>query len=638
MRIKRVTATGLKVPQFDDEYGPVTVITGPNATGKSARLEAIRLGLLGYVPELGKTNPATGQLARGNRIDVRIELAGETGGQTIERSWRFTGGKWSREGGDQAIVPTVLLDPKTFFELGDKERVRYVFAHCPAEVNVDEILSAVKNAKVENHTADHEAIIREVVTQLDESDRARHEVGESLQNWLGGQITGLRERLKQAKAHADRMAKTVQGLVVVSAADEPDEEAARNAERECKALNLKRSSIEAEIGRVESEFNAALKLQAKRDQIGRRKAELEDADQLAKQLEQLEADAEPKVSPDSLRQANEELRKHEAELIKAETAAAAEKEKLAECKKLIEQLESTDTCPLCGTPGDQWRSKRLKELTEQCSAIEEKIEGLNGKQARIKKQIEKDRKAVAEVAAALTERDRKQQQRMELSKRVMAARQNVAELQAQLEAIPPDLDSQIDRLEKERSKLYQQRDAVLKPLGDWERIYRASVQMAERRKAEAKVIESAAKARAEVEALTAVLKVLEDAQSEIVEKSIRALLHTVNAIAEPVLRKPIEYRDGEFGWYEFATWVPLTVFSGTEQAVAYAAISAALAADSPIRLAMIDELGRLDTTRKGELLATMRKLIETGAIDQFIGVDTTPAPYQNDGVTLITTK
>jgi len=56
------------------------------------------------------------------------------------------------------------------------------------------------------------------------------------------------------------------------------------------------------------------------------------------------------------------------------------------------------------------------------------------------------------------------------------------------------------------------------------------------------------------------------------------------------------------------------------------AISLALAQQSPIRIVLIDEMGRLDRENKLALVRTAQELIESGHLDQFIGVDADAAP------------
>lgn len=250
MRIRRLTAVGLKAAKINDELGPVTVIAGPNATGKSARFDAIRLALLGYSPELGKTASSTLQLANGSHLAVSVEFDHAWNGKTtVERAWTYNRGKWTKSGDDEVPIPTVLLDPSTYFSLGAKDRVRYVFGLCKSAIDPDAVISEVKNCRVENHTQDHERVIRDIVIALDTSDRERHEVDGDIQEWLQTQISILKDRLKVARAHADRMTKTVQGLAVVAA--DQDDSGLKAAKASYDALQKEYQDLHAKLSAAE---------------------------------------------------------------------------------------------------------------------------------------------------------------------------------------------------------------------------------------------------------------------------------------------------------------------------------------------------------------------------------------------------
>ena len=68
-------------------------------------------------------------------------------------------------------------------------------------------------------------------------------------------------------------------------------------------------------------------------------------------------------------------------------------------------------------------------------------------------------------------------------------------------------------------------------------------------------------------------------------------------------------------------WIPHEAFSGTEQLLAYAGFAVALAGQAPIKVVIMDELGRLTGTRKAAMLRRMCELVSKGVIDQFIGCD-----------------
>lgn len=82
--IVRVVASGFKVPALDVRLDKRTVLWGPNGTGKTAVLDAIRVAILGYVPALGKRLQDVAALIRGRSASVTLHLSD---GRTL--SWQF---------------------------------------------------------------------------------------------------------------------------------------------------------------------------------------------------------------------------------------------------------------------------------------------------------------------------------------------------------------------------------------------------------------------------------------------------------------------------------------------------------------------------------------------------------------------
>jgi DNA repair exonuclease SbcCD ATPase subunit len=111
--IKSITATNFKGRSFAHELAPINIVTGPNDSGKTAVADAIRVGLLGYLPSLGKTAGATFQLAKGTAMGVRVDM---NGGGVVSREWEMKKGRVSSKGADSGF-PDMLFDLKPFFSL-----------------------------------------------------------------------------------------------------------------------------------------------------------------------------------------------------------------------------------------------------------------------------------------------------------------------------------------------------------------------------------------------------------------------------------------------------------------------------------------------------------------------------------------
>lgn len=110
MKIKKVTITGMhkvgkKSYTFNDG---VTYFVGENGAGKSTILEAIQLGLLGYIPGYAKTNEAIMKHSSGLAMSVSLELED---GVIINRSWVRSGSSV------KATIDTQNCDSKSVGDL-----------------------------------------------------------------------------------------------------------------------------------------------------------------------------------------------------------------------------------------------------------------------------------------------------------------------------------------------------------------------------------------------------------------------------------------------------------------------------------------------------------------------------------------
>jgi DNA repair exonuclease SbcCD ATPase subunit len=635
MRITNLTAAGLKVCGFSDALGPVTVVTGQNFAGKTARLDAIRLGLAGYVPELGRTSAATMQLARGSEIRVSLGL---DDGRQITRSWKVTRGRSHYEGPNDGICPPVLLDPSVYFALGAKDRVRYVFDRCTLpKITGETLISRLKWIRVEGHSLAHERALRDIVLHIDASDTARHERGDTLQAWLAGEIARQRDAARLAKQDSDRMVRTVQGITVLRTSE--TEDSMRSVSGQITALHARQSAVDTARGECAQRVRTVQQTAAKRAQamaaLSRTESHRDRLIAIEEALRACQLDTEYVSRTNSLhiamRDVTRSLSAHQAELATLET-------RLAEARKARAEIESLAACPHCGAAGTGWRAHLLATVDTQIITLVHGCEALGpeirvGQDAVTKLQEEMALSRAADTADA------------EQARRVTALLREQATLreedstrlaaQAALDALGPDTEAAVlatladdrTRLDSEAHRLMIELDGLQSRQAAW---IAAKGQAGLRAKAELAVIDSAAL----VDVTTAVVATLETVQREMVESAFGALLARANTIMGSLLPSPLEYRDGELGRYNGGTWVSHETFSGTEKALAYAALSVALAADSPIKLVMLDEMGRFDPENKSKLLSHMLDLISRGIIDQFVGVDATGSEYPTGVITI----
>ena len=133
------------------------------------------------------------------------------------------------------------------------------------------------------------------------------------------------------------------------------------------------------------------------------------------------------------------------------------------------------------------------------------------------------------------------------------------------------------------------------------------------------------------------MQVIADAYENIVAQTFDGLLKTARKFTDGFLRGKLEYRNGELGYWRNpngpprtlspSTWVSWKAFSGIEELATFAGLSVALAPKSPIKIVIMDELGRLSGDNKRALLIRMSELIHAHELDQFIGLDVSIRDY-----------
>lgn len=129
------------------------------------------------------------------------------------------------------------------------------------------------------------------------------------------------------------------------------------------------------------------------------------------------------------------------------------------------------------------------------------------------------------------------------------------------------------------------------------------------------------KANMQAEVLKELCKVIQDGVNQVIAGSIAPFTGRVNKLCAGLLPEPIVYVGGELGMMRNGNFTSWKSFSGTEKALFLCATSLALAEQSEIKCAILDEIGRLDLDNKRKLIQRLDVLIQDGTIEQAILID-----------------
>lgn len=625
--IKTLTALNVKGRDFVHSFSKLNIISGPNFRGKTAILDAIKLAVLSFVPELGKSGKANFQLAGGESSVIYSEIKMDDGKELFRRLEMVKG---SVKSTGTLPLEMPLLTPEDYFSMSDKDRREYVASRFGGGIGITvlEIISDMERHSFEEaHSEEVEEAKPTVIGWIKEIIGAKG----SLSDQIGFSIDNLKQRYALFNAKAKDTAGAVRTL----------------SELKAKEQNFDRvDDLKAQIARTENDLAAAN--QSYGEIIGQKKGAqtaLERAEKLKKALagEVLDFDAEiakvtRKITDE---QDTEELNSKLDGLISSKAKMDAElSEMVSERREIVtknkdaqqnmSELEHLKACPFCKSKGKGWdqtlrdhyqgiitKAQADQKIIESgmmtlSPAIEDTQKEINS----VKMEIEKAILANSNRIAALKEREAlKGNQRT-----ILAARKD---WQEQLDAITETELPDEELIETAKILVDEQRDCLnaLK-----ERLSAAlGIQNDIKRAAES------AEANKQHTAMLTVIKAYGKKLTEIQSKAVGGvfveMLEIANKIAEGILLSPIAYHEGEIGRWDNGRFISHLTFSGTEKTITYSAIAAALSSKSPYKIMLIDELSRLTPTMVTCLLDKLTEAVEEGIIDQVILVE----PRDNDG-------
>lgn len=627
MKLSSLSARNFKGLTFSLDLGAINFLVGSNFAGKTARTDAIRLLLLGYLPELGKTNDATFGLASGREM----ELSGEfDDGTKIRRAWRAKGNSIVRENDlppsfdekSEELV-ALMLNAETYFAKSERARVEYVARNVklgagwsPAEIieRVDADLGepcdeAAKIASLLLHAA---------------AQTGDDEV--SPQEFVEAAIAAVDDAGKAAKAHAGKMEKTAQGLAYLRANDEPAVDLGA-LDRKREDLVRAVSDLVATRERHSAAYESAVANRRRRVELTAAVAPkprfVAAKEQLSGKIESanydlsrltVRTDEEVEKLRGEENDARACLRDHEKDL-------KLVRESISFNDAALMAVDIDEKCPYCGASGDGWKTLKRAEINSA-------IAGLKTKEAQLVAHVETLRAQVeTRFNAALEARNEQSQLRTTqstlatLQRDLDAVEKAIAVLatkEEEISRIPAEDPETVIAAETAQTAINVKNDEVATIDRDRKTAMGRASEL--QRLAQAETDRDGAKKEAEIAALALVK--LREVQSKMVAEAFRPVLSEANRLFGHALKTPLEYNadKAEIGTRRAGVWVGHKTFSGVEKLLCYAAIQMALASKSPIRIMLLDEMLRAQGPVFSEVVDACKQAVREHGIDQFVGV------------------
>lgn len=640
MEIRNIKGA-LKGRTFDYELEEkMTLITGRNESGKTAIIDAITLALRGFHPRVMTSTAARNNgdlllLNDGKAVNAELGFSDDSVA-FVRASVGFDKKiKVTRQAPSSEIYSegpgTAMLDPNSYFSIGAKDRIRYVFSL----VNLSDLMNweSIKEeieGNIELETDDDaQKAYREVF------DEALLAVKKSKftdpKDILEKGLEVISEIRKEYDSTIDRMRKTLQ-----QAASEEDENKTRVSEA---SLSKELLEKREEIGSMRAELQELLASKEKYDKVLLR---IEKIDGLL---------GESEVDPDfSSEDTEEELKKlklnlygetddihesrrtltdesdeifnelHEAtlNLSGVKSKKDVNKGRALEVKEKIKALETLKACPTCLSNHKGWRDKVLINYEIEISEFrkEGKILATEFSEASKKHKVLENK--MAKYTEASKANDDLISEIVKLEKTLNDALRYsslVTEKKAYKMSMPEGYNADRIDLLRTNGPIKVEEEKVLVDL-----IAQES-QRKEKESGLAKMETDLMEVSLKESACSQLRKQFEKLKKDLCESAFDRVLGPANELCEDILPFKIVYRDEDIGYVnEEGVWVTHRLWCGMEALIGYAAIGLSLASQQSFRLLIMDDLGRLDDKAYCGLLASVEKAIHNGQLDQFIGV------------------
>jgi len=643
VRITKLIAKNVAGSSFDHDLWPITLFAGEVDSGKTTRVNTLTLALANRLPGVASTGSAIfNALATGSLMSVFV---GTDDSRSIMREWREEKGKVKYQGRmngfpEDFTIDPVAIDPMEYMALSAVERNRFLFARSSGAPTIEKLVASItanlKNIKLEENTPDTEGVINRLVAFVTRfgtkqiEDQAGFEVlnvrisGQSSQEWLAALYEAVKDDVALAKANVDRQEKTLQGLTQNQSASP----APVDAEQRMATARQELEKANGEVIRL-TEIGKGLARQLAEQKVIADSWKGAPAEDYDTPLKTEKSDIEAWLANEDVERPEVSATAASNKLATIRTEMSGIQSALDSTMKEITEFDSLECCPTCKAKAKGWKKTVLETLQRQAIEHQSKIDKLKDTFLLAKADLEK---AEAKVLAELNVRKTIREKRTRLgiinaelksfedqnakAEPARLAREKIAELATKIEQAREDYKAAAKTADEKKQSVT-----------DCETAYKQLVKERGEAASRATAQAEAAKYKAEHTILKQFVVLLNDLQALLTEQAVGPILETCNRLCSGILRSPLVMREGEIGMMREGNFVTKTL-GGGHKLLTYAAVSLALAVNAPLKLVILDELGKLDRRRKSLLMANVLALVEAGHVDQVLLCEPNPDDYE----------
>lgn len=667
---------------------PVVVLRGPNRCGKSSRIEALQLALLGYVP-----GPWPSKLARdiygdfGSRGRMSV-VAHFSNKAEVARAYTLGQDGVVRHNGSCSFakLPEAVLDSRVFESLSPREFL-------DALLLAANLTESAKAAFIGGLDLAELARSTKPINLAALASKGAWEFSSAVEE-------SVREWKADATREAARMRKAAQAVVVLDDSAVPNlsatAEAVAEAEAALDAANRAEAQARAEKDALAKRYrNLFMTVSERRSALATLNAnqpppqQIERPDLGAAMHRAITAEralSTAMAATDHARQRHARLVEHSAnaeavrkqmqlvveppnpgsqEEVDAALDRASREVALAEARATVARKCASGVCPTCGQAvatddptaseafavlkrGElaeaQAKSKALKshqEWVRRMASLKE-LEKVEEERSRgegdayeelLKAQAgEEAAKQEASASRAELEAAKKQEQqwlRVEEARRSQErARVEASAALEGLEALEAELAELVKVGKDAAAQLSNAEEATSMALAKAAKARSLHSQAQQKATGDAllaKAVEEAEKAEAEAELAGKVLKRVQAAKASMLQSAIAPVLGVANEIVRHVLGYEVAWDGTEFRLGASAAY-GLTGASDSERMVVVASLTLGLAAGHPMKLCLVGRLEALDNKSKRAFAEAVCMLATTGQCSQAVMVEVSDGP------------
>lgn len=616
--------------KIDQKLGTKNLIVAPNHAGKTTLLNCARLAHLGYLPELGKLNEATFDLAYLDRLEANVALSD---GRALSRSWHK-----SAKGIEQrktlpadfsADIP--LLNHKEYFGLSASEQIDYVFSRVqmPDEYAYGTAIEEVAKITEESEdvTSDDEDAVEHVVSLFKEEYKAAGSLNAALIAMTKdkGRLATEYTKYNRSQRDSEGAARTAIELQAKSGA--VDEENVKGLEGQVQTLQKQLADKSQALGVLQQKHEQAQEYAERIDELTRAlKNPVPDFKGSIQMYTEARAKLEERLKP-------YDKEEHE-KLIAKKEKLQAEIESLSvnslNLERTVKELEEERTglaeacaCKTCLSDAPGWKTRRLEKLESELTQSRLENSGIDAKLLKKQSEVEKVEQQCVKMGVVFHEE-------IEIESQIRAVEARITEVKREMADDAKDRadwSAELARLKGSSTapedgqaieELQAEIDKVNAALGE----LRTKVRDAHALKEQIRLAEHAIAKHQRDKSFAVVIqkarKNLIALQGEMVAQVFGPIVETGNKILGDLLPTPLAFNEPHLGRWQGEHFVKHKTFSGMETEICYAAIASALSADSSMKVLMMDELGTLTASVQAKVLSRLSDAVDRGDLDQIV--------------------